>query len=226
MNYRNAKNKAKQWMAKERQLLLILGILWFFVTLSFISVVLDPSTRQVYLSIVDAPIFKIPMNSANWLISKVFMVTSIYTILIQYPFEYGFTAVYYNLLKDKNDIKPLMSGFKEGYNRIISTFLIRDILIGLGSFFFVVPGVIVSCATRFVPYLLKEHPEMSQIEIIKESFRLTHGHRMQLFMLDLSFIGWQLLGTLGLTVLQMYWIPYKKMAEAELYQVAKRMDYQ
>lgn len=226
VNYRNAKNKAKEWMLKERQLLIILGILWFFVTLSFVSVILDPTMQQVYLSIMDAPILKVPMNSANWLMTKVFMITTIYTILIQYPFEYGFTAAYYNLLKEKKDNKYIISGFKDGYNRIISTLLIRDLLIALGSFLLIIPGVILSCSLRFVPFLLKDHPEMSQIEIIKESFRLSKGYRMQIFMLDLSFAGWQLLSAIGLTIIQVYWIPYKKMADAELYHAAKRMNYQ
>ena len=42
-------------------------------------------------------------------------------------------------------------------------------------------------------YLLIDHPEYSVIQCIKESKRMMAGRKWDLFLLDLSFLGWAML---------------------------------
>ena len=73
-----------------------------------------------------------------------------------------------------------------------------------------------------VPYLLLDHPEMSRQEIFAESKRLMMGNKWDAFVLDLSFIGWHLLGACTFGILTFLYVnPYRYYTEAELYHVLR-----
>jgi uncharacterized membrane protein len=67
------------------------------------------------------------------------------------------------------------------------------------------------------PYLLQDHPEMTASQAIDESMRIMDGNKMNLFMLDLSFIGWWLLVLLTGGLLSFIVAPYQLTARAEFY---------
>lgn len=51
-----------------------------------------------------------------------------------------------------------------------------------------------------VPAVLVENPHYSGVQLVKESFRLSKGNRFYLFMLNLSFLGWMILGSWALYI--------------------------
>ena len=67
---------------------------------------------------------------------------------------------------------------------------LSTVFIFLWSLLLVVPGLIASYSYRQGLYILLDHPEMSVMECIRASKHMMKGHKMELFMLDLSFIGW------------------------------------
>ena len=86
----------------------------------------------------------------------------------------------------------LMDGFAFPF-RIILLNLLEGLLIGLWSLLLFVPGIIAAYKYRMARYLLIDHPEYSVIQCIKESTRMMAGHKWELFLLDMSFIGWAFL---------------------------------
>jgi len=60
----------------------------------------------------------------------------------------------------------------------------------LWGMLFVIPGIIASYRYRQGLYILLDHPEMSVMECIRASKHMMDGHKMELFWLDLSFLGW------------------------------------
>lgn len=54
----------------------------------------------------------------------------------------------------------------------------------------VIPGIIAHYRYRQGLYILLDHPEMSVMECIRASSNMMDGHKMELFKLDLSFLGW------------------------------------
>ena len=74
------------------------------------------------------------------------------------------------------------------------------------------------------PYLLLDRPELSATEAITESRKMMNGHKMDLFLLDLSFIGWVLLSILTCGILFFYVAPYMQAARAEFYRTLKGDD--
>jgi uncharacterized membrane protein len=74
-----------------------------------------------------------------------------------------------------------------------------------------------------VPYLLAENPDMSGTEAITLSRRMMDGEKWNAFMLDLSFVGWGLLGLLTCGILLVFYVnPYHACTQAELYNVLKQ----
>ena len=68
-----------------------------------------------------------------------------------------------------------------------------------------------------IPYLLAEYPEMTAEEAFAGSKELTKGYKWELFVLDLSFLGWVLLGTLALGIGTYFVLPYVEATFAEAY---------
>ena len=113
-----------------------------------------------------------------------------------------------------NDLKE---GFGD-YGRVFITLFLRDLFLVLWSLLFFIPGIVKSYSYRLVPYLMKDHPELSPTEAITRSRQMMDGHKWQAFVLDLSFIGWYLLGILTLGAVTIFWAnPYHDNAAAAFY---------
>ncbi len=68
--------------------------------------------------------------------------------------------------------------------------LVTTVLTALWGMLLVVPGIIAHYRYRQGLYILLDHPEMSVMECIRASGHMMKGHKMELFWLDLSFLGW------------------------------------
>ncbi len=77
--------------------------------------------------------------------------------------------------------------------RVLWLYILEGIFIFLWSLLFIFPGFIAFYRYRQALYLLLEHPEMSALQCITESKRIMRGHKGELFVMDLSFIGWGIL---------------------------------
>ena len=76
--------------------------------------------------------------------------------------------------------------------RVVWYKAITTVLIAFGFMLFIVPGIIASYQYRQGLYILLDHPEMSVLECIRASKHMMKGHKMELFWLDMSFLGWSL----------------------------------
>lgn len=94
--------------------------------------------------------------------------------------------------------------------------------IALWSLLLVVPGIVKALSYAMTPYIMAEQPELTAGEAIRKSMVIMDGHKWELFVLHLSFIGWDLLtaltGGLGNLVLN----PYKNAAITAFYREIKQ----
>ena len=112
----------------------------------------------------------------------------------------------------------LLDGFGMFF-RIIWLDILQTVFVTLWSLLLVVPGIIAAYRYRLALYLLLDHPEMSAMDCIRESKRIMSGNKGQLFVLDLSFIGWLILEgipIIGLLV-RVWVVPYTQMTYALYY---------
>jgi len=105
---------------------------------------------------------------------------------------------------------------------IIFTMFKKSILIFLWSLLLVIPGIIKSYEYRMIPYLLAENPNMNPDRAFEISKIMTDGEKFEIFVLDLSFIGWYILGALFFGIGGFFVNPYVDTTNAELYDILKR----
>lgn len=147
-----------------------------------------------------------------------------FKLFIGYNLEVGGRKYFIKAAKERNSqMEELGFGFSSGsYFNILKTMLIRSILTFLWFLLLLVPGVIKSYAYGMVPYILADNPSMDAMRAIDLSNQMTKGHKMNIFVLDLSFLGWYILGLL-LLGLGIYFVhPYKNATYAELYLVLRQ----
>ena len=86
-----------------------------------------------------------------------------------------------------------------------------------GSMLLSIPSIIKSYSYRLTPWILGDNPQIGYKEALKLSMRMTSGHKFDMFVLDLSFIGWFLLGLILCGVGIFFVFPYYTAVQAELY---------
>ena len=92
----------------------------------------------------------------------------------------------------------------------------------LWSLLFWIPGIIKGLSYSMAYYVLAENPEMTARQALNESKAIMEGHKMELFILQLSFILWDILVALTFGIASVYVLPYQSAATANFYQKIKR----
>lgn len=143
--------------------------------------------------------------------------------LLLLPMNYGFVTIFLQLTRDSNkkaEISDLFDCFKE-YGRIFQTLFLVGIYTFLWTLLLIVPGIIKSYSYILVPYILKDEPDLSNNAAIERSMAMMQGHKMDLFRLHLSFIGWILLSLLTFGIGFLWLSPYINTAQSCFYEDIK-----
>lgn len=143
---------------------------------------------------------------------------SILAILVTAPLAIGVNKYYIYFAKSQSpEMEVMFDGFKENFASSIILDLLTGLFVFLWALLFIIPGIIKAFAYAMAPYILAENPGMSATEALDQSQEMMQGHKMDLFILGLSFIGWILLGIVTLGIAFIWVIPYMHAANAEFY---------
>ena len=135
------------------------------------------------------------------------------------PLSVGTQAFFVKNLNTKADISEVARGFDRNYKNVVSVMFKYDLYLFLWSLLFIIPGIYKSYEYRMIPYLLAENPDMPEQEAFQRSRDMMDGQKWKAFVLDLSFIGWHILGALTLGILEIFYVyPYQLMTNAALYE--------
>ena len=133
------------------------------------------------------------------------------------PVQLGYSQFLLKMHRGEDaQVKDLFSQFyrfAEGF----CLYLLRGIFIVLWSMLFVIPGIVKSYSYAMAHFILLENPSMSCVDAITRSRQLMDGHKAELFVLRLSFIGWHFLCILTCGIGYLWLIPYQNAAEAAFY---------
>lgn len=146
-------------------------------------------------------------------LASVFVVTPAFTIA---------TTIIY--LKMADGIKPQVSELFNHFDKFWASFkvtFLSGLFIMLWSLLFYIPGIIKSFSYAMAPYIIAENPGMGAREAISRSKAMMDGHKMELFILCLSFFGWILLGTITFGIGFIYVIPYMNATIVNFYNKIK-----
>lgn len=151
-----------------------------------------------------------------------FIVASVYNIFVANVIHVGCLS-YYNTVSEGNmgSLDCLVKPFRS-YLHVVGVMFVRNVLILLGTLCFLIPGIIMSYQYLLVPYILADNPTISRRDAFRLSKRMMKGHKMEAFVLGLSFIGWILLSACTCGVLTIFYVnPYMQLTFDEMYQWLK-----
>lgn len=114
--------------------------------------------------------------------------------------------------------------FPDEYSKVVKTMFLRNLYTLLWALLFIIPGIIKSYEYRMVPYILANEGYLSADEVIKKSSKMTTGHKWDIFVLDLSFVLWDILGYVLLGLGTYFVIPYREATYAKLYETLSRYE--
>jgi uncharacterized membrane protein len=143
------------------------------------------------------------------------------TIIITPAFTLSMTRVYLNVIKG---VQPkagdAFSGFDDFWAAFKVTFL-TGLFTYLWSLLFVIPGIVKGLSYSMSTFILAENKGKAALECINESKAMTAGHKMDLFVLGLSFIGWGFVCVITLGIASIWVVPYMEATYANVYNSLK-----
>lgn len=130
--------------------------------------------------------------------------------------SFGYTGYLLRVVRgESSGVGNLLDGFGIAGRAIVLTIFI-DVLVALASALLFVPGVILSYAYAMARRLQMDHPDWSPVRCMRESRYMMRGHKWDLFVLQLSFLGWLILATIpGVSV---FVKPYVALTETVFYE--------
>ena len=150
---------------------------------------------------------------------------SLLATLITLPLSYGILVLFLDFARgEKIENSKLFDGYKYGFQRIFTTGLLQLIYTVLWYLLLIIPGIIKSYSYSMTYYILKDNPELKNNAAIEKSMQMMDGHKMDLFLLHLSFIGWAILCLLTMGLGFIFLIPYIYTAQAHFYEDLKKQS--
>lgn len=172
--------------------------------------------------LVAAIVISIPSFMAEWAGS----ITTVLSVLIL-PLQY---AYYISLLERTRGGEEELTRFTLQYainhayantRFLVAGLLIMLISMVLAIFTLGIGAIIVNYMYSMVPYLLHDYPELTPREAMKISREMMSGQKWNLFVLDLTFIGWILLSILTAGIGMIFVEPYMSTTRAAYYEDLK-----
>ena len=145
------------------------------------------------------------------------------SLLVVSVVSLGCTTWFHRAIKtDGLKMEEMFWSFKKDYGGNILLVFLIGLFTTLWSLLLFVPGIVKAYSYSLAFYIKSENPDIKPNQAIELSKKMTDGRKMDLFVLDLSFIGWFMLSSLTFNILGiLYVIPYYNAAKAFAYEEIK-----
>ena len=144
-------------------------------------------------------------------------VMGVVTLIVTGPLSIGLAGFFVLNIHGSQDITaayPVIS-CKERFGRKVGGYLWYILFSFLWTLLFIIPGIIKGFSYAMTGYILSDCPNVQAKDALKLSMRIMAGHKWELFVFQLSFIGWGLLSCLTLGILDIFFtLPYMNSAQA------------
>ena len=181
--------------------------------------------KQPVLATLILSLIGVFTSSSNMIESAIYIALgSLVTLLISLNLEYGFAVALLRFSRGRENTlsETFNAGLVEDYGRVLGIMLLQVIYVILWMLLLIIPGIIKSYSYAMTEFIAEDNPELGPMECIDRSMAMMKGHKWELFLLDLSYIGWLLLGLLSLGIGLLWIIPWMNMARVKFYEELKR----
>lgn len=166
-----------------------------------------------YIQIMDSNIANIASSPSFYS-----QLRTLLSMLIEYVILFAQLHVYIKISRSPAPV--YFQDFINGFNlwaRGILAGLWESLWTFLWSLLFIIPGIVKHYAYSQTKFLVTEYQDLSITKAMKISITIAHGHKAELFIMDLSFFGWFLLCALSCGIGIFWYVPYKTMAMTNAY---------
>lgn len=146
----------------------------------------------------------------------------LYTFL-SLPLNFGITMTYLYLSRGGGfSVENMFSAFNSTYYiKSVVLGLLTTIYVFLWSMLLIVPGIIKAMSYFLAPYILADNPSLSGEQAICQSMKMMEGHKMDLFLMTLGYVGFVLLSACLLLIPLLWVVPYYQTTFARFYDSVK-----
>ena len=142
------------------------------------------------------------------------------------PIIVGHKRFYIENREQNSYFETLFFAFnKNDYLNIVKVMLLSDLYTILWTLCLIIPGIIKTYEYRMIPYLLAENPNLDSETAFSMTKEMTNGYKMDLFILDWSFILWDLFGTITCGIGLLYVNVYVEATNTEAFVFLKENTY-
>lgn len=190
------------------------------------GVIGEPVPAQVYDMF--APYHNV---QAAFIYVPILMVIALFIGFVGYTFanvhfEVGYKRFFIGGAKGNAKFSDIGYGFSHNYWNTAKTGFLYTLIVTLG-YILIIPGIIFTYQYYFVPYILAENPNLSTCEVLGISKSITKGNKFKIFVMQISFIGWDILSILCLCGLGFLFLePYRQSVYAQMYLKLKSIAIQ
>lgn len=150
-------------------------------------------------------------------------ISLIVSFLVTLPLSVGVYEAFRRLVLGEK-VQLIDYSFNLGFNNWkhnVPVMGLMTIYTMLWSLLLIVPGIIKSLSYALTPYIVAEKPELSANESIELSMKMMDGHKMDLFLIILGFVGLAVLCIFTLCIGYLWLAPYMYAKMAAFYEDVK-----
>lgn len=163
------------------------------------------------------------LGAAAFLISVIISVVGeltglgIVMFIIGGPLAVGMAMFFLRISRDQDvELEIIFEGFKM-FGKALGAYVLMMIGIFIGIILLIIPGIMLAFGLSQTFYILADDPDMDIMDALKFSWELMDGHKFDLFVLGLRFIGWAILCIFTLGIGFFFLAPYYQTTAAKFY---------
>lgn len=162
-------------------------------------------------------IYVVVASIGNSITSPIFILSIVFSIFIVGPLTVGLSQYFLKQRERDVDYNYLIKPFKDGFKEAFLGMLMMYVFVFLWTLLLIIPGIVKYYAYRMVPFVLAQNPNMDWKEALDLSKEMTYGEKLNIFILDLSFLGWMILAIIPFCLGVPFLFPYIQATYTELY---------
>ena len=164
------------------------------------------------------------VSSFGWFLVPLVLFGILYGVFVAGPIDYGAKWVFLKAVRgERIEVKDIFFPFQRNYWNVVIANIVVGIIVGLGIFMLIVPGIIFACRLAFVPYLVVDR-EMDVMDALRVSWDMTRGYGWHIFLMGLLAIPIVILGLLCFIVGIFVAVMWISAAFAVMYHAVAKKD--
>lgn len=166
------------------------------------------------------------MHPLGWFTGGMFLMIALIALIVSLalslfvfnPLKVGKVRYFIRNVNEEASFSDVWSVFTDGnYLNIVKVMLVKDVKLFLWTLLLIIPGIYKGYQYQMIPYILAEDSATSMEDCFDKTKMMTQYQKFDIFVLDLSFIGWYFLGGLFFGIGGIFVDPYKTATDVELY---------